>query len=311
MTEFKTRLVICRGLPASGKTTWAEQWLGWGPRRARVNRDDIRENIMGVNLNQQGVLDYATECVVTTVQRAAVTGLIKAGYDVVVDDTNLKLAHARAWADLAHELGAEFECVDFIDVPLATCVTRAEWRTMDGGRRVNADVIRKLHERYGLSRGLPPVVRTQVEPFVGLTYKYEPDIRKPEAYIFDVDGTLALMDKRSPFEWDRVHEDIANQWVMDICDSLRDKIIIIMSGRDESCRSLTYDWLLDHAVTFDHLFMRPEGDTRKDSIVKLELFQKHVAPNFNVLGVFDDRDQVVSMWREIGLGCAQVAPGKF
>ena len=57
--------------------------------------------------------------------------------------------------------------------------------------------------------------------------------------------------------------------------------------------------------------MRREGDNRKDSIVKHELFWKVVAPHWNVIGVLDDRQQVVDMWRSMGLTCAQVAPGDF
>jgi hypothetical protein len=57
--------------------------------------------------------------------------------------------------------------------------------------------------------------------------------------------------------------------------------------------------------------MRPAADSRKDSIVKAELFWEHVAPHWNVRGVIDDRDQVVAMWRALGLMCAQVAPGDF
>jgi hypothetical protein len=64
-------------------------------------------------------------------------------------------------------------------------------------------------------------------------------------------------------------------------------------------------------VPYDALFMRPAGDSRKDSIVKRELFDRHVAGRWAVRGVIDDRRQVVEMWRAMGLMCAQVAPGDF
>lgn len=57
--------------------------------------------------------------------------------------------------------------------------------------------------------------------------------------------------------------------------------------------------------------MRPEGDKRKDSIVKAELFDKHIKDNYAVDFVLDDRNQVVKMWRDMGLKCLQVAPGEF
>ena len=60
-----------------------------------------------------------------------------------------------------------------------------------------------------------------------------------------------------------------------------------------------------------HLFMRASGDTRKDEIVKLELFDAHVRGKYDVRLVLDDRDRVVRMWRSIGLTCLQVADGEF
>jgi hypothetical protein len=74
---------------------------------------------------------------------------------------------------------------------------------------------------------------------------------------------------------------------------------------------LTEQWLAKHEVPYAGLFMRPAGDSRKDSIVKRELFDRHVAATWAVRGVIDDRKQVVEMWRAIGLMCAQVAPGDF
>jgi len=64
-------------------------------------------------------------------------------------------------------------------------------------------------------------------------------------------------------------------------------------------------------VNFDELFMRPEGDMRPDNIVKAELFDTYVRDNYDVQFVIDDRDQVVDMWRRMGLACLQVAPGDF
>jgi hypothetical protein len=88
--------------------------------------------------------------------------------------------------------------------------------------------------------------------------------------------------------------------------------ILILSGRTDDCRDVTEQWLAKHLpVNYRELHMRKTGDHRKDSVVKEEIFWRDIAPNYNVLGVFDDRDQVVRMWRSIGLTCFQVAPGNF
>ena len=137
------------------------------------------------------------------------------------------------------------------------------------------------------------------------------------AWIVDVDGTLAIMQTgplaRGPFDWRRVAEDDPNPPVIAMVEALAaTAAIIVMSGRDETCRPETESWLATHlaAPTAD-LLMRPAGDYRKDAVIKRELFHRHVAHRWNVLGVIDDRAQVVSMWRSLGLMCAQVAEGDF
>jgi hypothetical protein len=89
--------------------------------------------------------------------------------------------------------------------------------------------------------------------------------------------------------------------------------VVFMSGRDESCRAETEAWLAAHVDDAFQpvLHMRPAGDNRKDSIVKRDLFEEHIAGRYAVRFVLDDRDQVVAMWRATGLTVLQVADGAF
>ena len=57
--------------------------------------------------------------------------------------------------------------------------------------------------------------------------------------------------------------------------------------------------------------MRPTGDDRRDEAIKRKIYDREIAPRFDVLCVLDDRDQVVRTWRALGLVCLQVAPGDF
>ena len=84
-----------------------------------------------------------------------------------------------------------------------------------------------------------------------------------------------------------------------------------MSGRSSEFRAHTERWLQANNIRYSELHMRAEGDQRKDSIVKRELFDAHVRGKWNVSFVLDDRQQVVDMWRGLGLVCLQVAPGDF
>jgi uncharacterized HAD superfamily protein len=135
------------------------------------------------------------------------------------------------------------------------------------------------------------------------------------AIIVDIDGTLAVRSgDRSPFDWGRVGEDDPNPPVVElvrIIHAAGKHQIILMSGRDAVCRPETEAWLEDQGIPSDELHMRPEGNHEKDSVVKERLYRAHVEPRFEVAFVLDDRDQVVKMWRGLGLTVLQVAEGDF
>lgn len=303
--DVRPTLVICRGIPASGKTTWALAWIERAPiQRARVNRDDLRQQLFRLDAGQ---LTRDQENTVTKVQRHNILCLLKAGYDVVSDDTNLRASTVRGLAAVAKVAGARIAFQDFNPDPLL-CIERDLKRSSAGGRGVGDEVIRSFAERYIRKGRLPDLPLD--EP--SATATYTPDPKLPHAWLVDLDGTLAKMTGRSPFQWDRVEEDALNEPIARIVRLLwHVDDIVIVSGRDGSCREQTKAWLQENGVLYHSLFMRQAGDGRKDSVVKSELFWRFIAPMWNVQGVFDDRDQVVEMWRELGLTCLQVAPGDF
>jgi len=130
-------LTITRGLPGSGKTTWARQQRG----AVRVNRDDLRRMLHG---GWRGT-DRA-ERQVTLAQRATVDALLAAGIDVISDDTNLRGDMVRGLTALATKHGAELVVKDFTDVPLAECLRRNA--TRPPGEQVGPEVITAMWRRY-------------------------------------------------------------------------------------------------------------------------------------------------------------------
>ena len=86
--------------------------------------------------------------------------------------------------------------------------------------------------------------------------------------------------------------------------------IIIFTGRDGAAKEHTEKWLDNHLIKYDHFDIRPTGDMRKDYIVKKEMFDK-IKDEYAITGVFDDRDQVVRLWRGMGIRCYQVDYGNF
>ena len=127
-----------------------------------------------------------------------------------------------------------------------------------------------------------------------------------KAIIVDIDGTLAKMNGRGPFEWHRVGEDSVNEPVRTVVNALADQLfyVIVFSGRDSVCRGDTLKWLIENKIRFDVLFMREQGNNEKDAIVKRRLYDTHIRGKYDVHMVIDDRNQVVDMWRkDLGLTC--------
>jgi len=136
---------------------------------------------------------------------------------------------------------------------------------------------------------------------------------KKKAIIVDIDGTLAKMNGRGPFEWHRVGEDKVNEPVKTVVNALKKLYtIIIFTGRDGVCLTETINWLIENQIHYDKLFIRGQGNNEKDSIIKRRLYDMYVKDEYQVDFVIDDRNQVVDMWRkDLGLTCFQCDYGDF
>ncbi|HEY8533555.1 MAG TPA: AAA family ATPase [Micromonospora sp.] len=296
------RLILTRGLPASGKTTFARRLQ---PTVVRVNRDDLRRMMHGTRL-----LTQWAEAQVTVAQRAQVEALLRAKVDVCVDDTNLRSRTVKEWAALAARLGAQFEVHDFTDVPLEECIRRDAARPES--ERVGEDAIRRLHQRYLAGRKLPLPIPTAPTGRPAEVYTPPPDA--PRVVLVDIDGTVALLGNRSPYDVTRVSEDTPNHSVIAAVRAMHAAGygVIFCTGRDATARDATEAWLREHVgVPYLALHMRAPGDFRKDTVVKREIFDRELRDRYHVVGVFEDRAQVVRMWRALGLTVFQVAEGDF
>ena len=147
--------------------------------------------------------------------------------------------------------------------------------------------------------------------------------------IFDLDGTLADISARrklatkdnGKLDWDvfldrdNIKLDVPNQKVVDMARMINDTDkyqIWILSGRTKATYRTTRNWLIQNDIPFDDLIMRPTDDYHhymKDSDLK-QMWLDSIGKD-SVAMVFDDRNQVVDMWRKNGLTCFQVADGDF
>jgi predicted kinase len=309
----KPKLVITRGLPGSGKTTFARKWVAEAPRtRARVNRDDTGVLLHGERFYHDRDLMQDTEKAITIAQHAAIGQLLQRGWDVICDDTNLPRRTARDLRAIAIRNGADFEIHDMLDVPLDVVYAQNAQR-LGTQAFVPEDVIKRMAERH-TGRNAYEIPLAPEESDAGFVEPYVPQPGTPDAIIVDIDGTVALMQGRSPFDETRVHEDHPNHAVIRAVRAMQaaGNKVIFCSGRTDGCFDATEVWIKQHVgVPYEALLMRKSGDQRKDNIIKLEIFDEHIRFNYNIVGVFDDRLQVVKAWRSIGLPVFAVAEGDF
>lgn len=137
------------------------------------------------------------------------------------------------------------------------------------------------------------------------------DPTKELAIIVDIDWTIADKWERSPFDWSKVSEDTPHWDIVELIRVLSQTYtILFVSWRDFICAIDTAKWLDKNVLEKYRLYMRPEWDKRKDSIIKYEILQD-IIKDYYIVYVFDDRDHVVQMWREAWLRCLQVAEWNF
>lgn len=303
-------LWITRGISGSGKTTYARNMVDSNPvgEVIRLNRDDIRAMALPSTYREPV---YWAEELVTKIQHSQITEFLRQGIDVVVDDTNLKSKVVKEFIRLAVKAKADWECVDFFDVPLEECIRRNATRE----NPIPEEVIRKQWTKFFSGGRTLPVPTLEEETVSGALYV--PPLGGRAATIVDLDGTVALCGDRDIYDGSKAHLDIPNRPVVDsvVRDYLHGFFIIFCSGRDEQFRDVSEEWISKHVISRSSggwkLLMRPKGDRRKDSVVKMELFDTHIRNTYNISHVWDDRQQVVDAYRGIGLTVYQVAPGQF
>ena len=278
------KLLMLKGLPGSGKSTWAKQFVADNRNWVRINKDSIRAMI---------VYRQRDEGLVCQFRDALIVNALSNGRSVIVDDTNFHPKHETRLKALAESYNAEFE-IKMFDTPIEDCIKNDLKRT----ESVGAGVIRQMHQQYIRPR---------------LTKYPNHNSLLPNAIICDLDGTLALANHRNVYDASTCDQDDINWPVQRIIHlhAMNGYTILFTSGRDAIYRPQTVKFLSRIGMENCPLFMRPEGDHRKDHIIKLELFQQNIYGKYNVEFVLDDRQRVVDMWRDIGLTVLQVADGDF
>lgn len=281
---MKNIVYMTLGLPASGKSSWAHETYKTNPSMYKmVSKDELRLMLDNGNWNN------TNEKFVEKIRDSIILNALGEGKDVIVHDCNFGKHVEHVKTLVAGK--ADVKIVDFTNVPLDECIDRDRKR---GVKSVGEKVIRRMYNQFLRKEPVKP-------EFID---------GAPNMVICDLDGTIALMGDRNPYDASTCEQDEINQPVDDILSSIRYAPIFV-SGRSDKYRQQTINWLVKHGYGGYKLFMRKEGDNRDDRIVKQEIYDAEIKGKFNVMFVLDDRSKVVSMWRDNGLTCLQVAEGDF
>jgi predicted kinase len=287
------------GIPASGKSTRSKQQVADGSGSVvRINKDELRAMINYGKYSKQRERG---------IERARDALLIQylSNDDiklVIIDDTNISERHHRHLEQIATENNATVVYEWFDDSFNADLCHK---RNAARNPAVPYTVIESMHKQF---------LRLDSKLRGAVAFPLVQDQSLPKAVVFDIDGTLADHNGiRSPFAWEEVGKDAPKVEIINLSRMYANLgyVVICLSGRDGACEMQTRDWLIRNGVPFDSLFMRPEGSQEKDYVVKERLFMENLYNKYNVEVLFDDRMQVVRLWRAMGLNCCQVDDGYF
>lgn len=272
------KIIMMKGLPASGKSTWAREMLGKKKGAYKIVNKDLLRTMLDA-----GEWSPSKEKLIVKCRDSVINMAVKNGYSIIVDDTNLPPKHEENLRCIAEEHGVEFEVKDLTDVSITECLKRDAKRA----NPVGPEVIKRMYTQF-LAKSILPA-------------KW--DINLPVIFQCDLDGTLAIHNGRSPYDAASCGSDSLNIRLADMLQLFRSsgQEVIFLTGREDTYREQTQQWLDDNHFGGCKLYMRKGGDSRKDFVVKEEMYREHIEGIYSVAGVFDDRAQVCRMWHELGL----------
>jgi predicted kinase len=273
-----SKIYFLKGLPASGKSTWADEKVKSGQGKVkRVNKDLLREML------DFGKHSKDNEKFVKQVRDMIVQHALDKEVDIIVDDTNLADNHFNRMMEIAEVNQTSVQVIDFTDISVDECIKRDKKRQNYVGEKV----IKRMYNQF-IAKPLPIIENID---------------ELPHAIISDIDGTLALHVDRSPFDMERCEEDIVNKTLYGMLQMFKHFSVhlVLVSGRSDNFREPTERWLKTHKISYDYLFMRSFGDYRSDDVIKREIYERHIHGKYRILAVFDDRIRVCRMWHQLGL----------
>lgn len=280
------RAILTIGCSGSGKSTWAMQ-----QDKRIICRDNIRRELIGLSIGENLWENYHfdREAEVNNEVARQIKYVAQNNEDIIIADTNVSPKARNNLTKLLEQHGYQVETKVF-DAPIQVCLSNNQKRV---------DVVAEN------------VIWNQWHSLNIQGFIKEDLIVEDNIIVCDIDGTVAKMNGRSPYDYSQVHTDLPHHTVIDAVLGLADQtgaLIVFVSGRKMDCRDITVKWLEKNvlASTEFELFMRQFNDNRPDTVVKREIYDMFLKDK-NIIAVFDDRPSVVDMWNDLGLTVFAVA----
>lgn len=283
---MKKKFIVARGLSFSGKTHWARQKAKELGNCVVITKDDIRKDmgadlVKGIRVKEGKVIEKRNELILDALSK---------GKNIISADTNMQtrvdhIANMRALVYPKFRDEYDFEIKDFTDIPIEILLERAEKTDRPEGKDYWKKVIMEQKDMWVK----PPIVVQ--------------DVSLPKCVISDHDGTIChVSPNRSPYDGTYSCEDTQNEIVCEYLALMKAKgyTIFILSGLEDKYMEQRKNWLHANGVDYDYLYMRKAGDSRKDAIIKNEIFEEYIAGKFFIHSILDDRPSMVRYWVDKG-----------
>lgn len=271
----------------------------------RLCRDDFRSmyfTYSNLPLHEEGMI---TEMIDSSIET-----LLRRRCNVLLDATHCKAEYLNHYIEKFKYL-ADISFKVF-EADAKTIAKRCEKRNKEIRKYIPTNVQRRyMKELDELKKTFDFSTRPLQDNRVAVI---EQNVSLPKAIICDLDGTLALMNHRNPFDASSCDEDELNTPVANTLKVFAREgyEILLVSGREDRFREPTIRFLEKHDIPNYKLWMRQSKDFRKDSVIKSEIYEAEIKGKYFIEIVLDDRDQVVELWRkELKLPCFQVNYGSF
>lgn len=140
-------------------------------------------------------------------------------------------------------------------------------------------------------------------------------------YVFDIDGTISLNEKRKHLlptknlhltsSWRNYNSACVNdepkQQIIKMINSLyaKGERVVLLTSRSSECKFETISWLSKNNVMYSDISMRDKNDNRKDFDIKLDWLDRNTK-GVNDCIIFEDNPNVISHLRNNGYCVMQV-----